>query len=92
MIWKSKVSRSIHYKLYSITLLTLPKYCEISKLEQKFADIVHDPQLKPLSQVIQGLMRFFIIQSHYCRESTRINMQQSSMINQFKLTKAEHVL
>lgn len=30
----------------------------MSKLEQKFAEIVHDPPLKPLLQVIQGLMRF----------------------------------
>ena len=28
------------------------------KLEQKFAEVVHSPKLKPLLQVIQGLMRF----------------------------------
>lgn len=30
----------------------------MSKLERKFAEIVHDPTLKPLLQVTQGLMRF----------------------------------
>lgn len=44
--------------VYFIVLLSLLEDCEMSKLERKFADIVHNPQLKPLLQVIQGLMRF----------------------------------
>ncbi|KAJ5778048.1 hypothetical protein N7520_001294 [Penicillium odoratum] len=36
------------------------KDCEkdLSKLEQKFKDQVHDPELEPLLSVIEGLMRF----------------------------------
>ena len=30
----------------------------VSKLEQKFAETVRDPKLKPLLRVTQGLMRF----------------------------------
>lgn len=30
----------------------------VSKLEQKFAETVCDPKLKPLLRVTQGLMRF----------------------------------
>lgn len=51
-------SKPIHHRHYFIVLLTLLEDCEMSKLEQKFAEIVHDPPLKPLLQVIQGLMRF----------------------------------
>ncbi|OJJ85770.1 uncharacterized protein ASPGLDRAFT_65712 [Aspergillus glaucus CBS 516.65] len=32
--------------------------CAMSKLEQKFAEAVRDPKLKPLLRVTQGLMRF----------------------------------
>lgn len=32
--------------------------CVMSKLEEKFAETVLDPKLKPLLRVIQGLMRF----------------------------------
>ncbi|KAI9373627.1 kinase-like domain-containing protein [Aspergillus egyptiacus] len=32
--------------------------CAMSKLEQKFAETVHTPELKPVLRVIQGLMRF----------------------------------
>ncbi|KAJ5570480.1 uncharacterized protein N7459_009910 [Penicillium hispanicum] len=39
-------------------LLTLLKDCQVSKLERKFEDSVHDPSLKPLLQVTQGLIRF----------------------------------
>lgn len=39
-------------------LITLKDRKTTSKLEQKFAEIVHNPKLKPLLQVIQGLMRF----------------------------------
>lgn len=40
-------------------LLLIPlEDCEMSKLERKFAEIVHNPTLKPLLQAIQRLMRF----------------------------------
>ncbi|KAJ6027408.1 uncharacterized protein N7446_003998 [Penicillium canescens] len=49
--WKSMKMRSSHD-------LEINNDCEMSKLERKFAEIVHDPTLKPLLQVTQGLMRF----------------------------------
>lgn len=36
----------------------MPQDCKVSKLEQKFAETVHDPELNPLLGVVQGLMRF----------------------------------
>ena len=42
--------------LYNLLLIPL-KDCKMSKLERKFAEIVHNPTLKPLLQVIRGLMR-----------------------------------
>ncbi|KAK1147184.1 hypothetical protein N8T08_001923 [Aspergillus melleus] len=41
----------------SSLLLIALNDCDMSKLERKFAE-VHDPTLKPLLEVIQGLMRF----------------------------------
>ena len=65
--WKSMQMKSSHDleveegkqidKLYNLLLILL-KDCKMLKLEQKFAEIVHNPTLKPLLQVIQGLMQF----------------------------------
>jgi hypothetical protein len=67
--WKSMKTGSSHdlteengeqintYKLLN-PLLTPLKVYEMSRLERKFAEGVHDPLLKPLLPVIQGLMRF----------------------------------
>lgn len=65
--WRSMQMKSSHDleveegkqidKLYNLLLIPL-KDCEMSKLERKFAETVHNPTLKPLLQVIQGLMRF----------------------------------
>lgn len=65
--WKSMQMKSSHDlkveegkqidKLYNLLLIPL-KDREVSKLERKFAEIVHNPTPKPLLQVIQGLMRF----------------------------------
>jgi hypothetical protein len=38
-------------------LIPLKAY-ETSELEQKFAQSVHDPELQPLLQAAQGLLRF----------------------------------
>lgn len=65
--WKSMQMRSSHDlevekgkqidKLYNLLLIPL-KDCGTSKLERKFEETVHNPTLKPLLQVTQGLMRF----------------------------------
>lgn len=64
--WKSMQTRSSHDleiegkqidTLRNLLLIT-PKDCAMSKLEQKFAETVHDPKLQPLLRVTQGLMRF----------------------------------
>lgn len=39
-------------------MLIPPKDYEISKFERKFAEDVHDPELQPLLEVAQELMRF----------------------------------
>lgn len=64
--WESMQTRSSHDlevegKLIDTLrklLLITPKGCPMSKLEQKFVETVHNPDLKPLLRVIQGLMRF----------------------------------
>lgn len=64
--WESMQTRSSHDlevegkqidTLRNLLLIT-SKDCAVSKLEQKFVETVHNPELKPLLRVIQGLMRF----------------------------------
>lgn len=58
MIQREKKVSSSMYEIIEDLFTNSAQIYEISEFGRKFAEIVHDSDLEPLSEVAQGLMRF----------------------------------